>query len=66
MNGVWRITPWPAAPACTLYAQGRLPGKIMTALNERGKLTVTLSEKDGKITDLYLEGPTEVLKTYEL
>ena len=38
----------------------------MTALNEGGTLTVTLSEKDGKITDLYLEGPTEILKTFEL
>ena len=52
--------------ACTLYSQGRLPGRKMTALNEGGTLTVTLSEKDGKITDLYLEGPTEILKTYEL
>ena len=52
--------------ACTLYAAGKLPGKRLTALNEGGTLQVTLAEENGKISDLYLEGPTEVLKIYEI
>lgn len=52
--------------ACALYAAGKLPGKRLTALNEGGTLEVTLSETDGQITGLLLEGPAEVLRVYEI
>ncbi len=52
--------------ACTLWAQGRLPGNTLTAHNPGGTLTVTIGGKDGKVDTLYLEGPTEVVRVYEL
>ncbi|MBQ3193632.1 MAG: diaminopimelate epimerase [Oscillospiraceae bacterium] len=52
--------------ACVLYKQGRLPGGVLTAHNPGGTLTITIGEKDGRIDEIFLEGPTEVVKVYEL
>lgn len=52
--------------ACTLFKSGRLPGGKLTAINKGGTLQVTVSEDAGEITELLLEGPTEVLKIYEM
>ena len=55
-----------ASIAATLFSQGKLPQKKLTCHNQGGILEVTLEETDGTITDLYLEGPVEVLKIYQL
>ena len=52
--------------AVTLWTKGKLPGGVLTAHNEGGTLTVTVSGKDGQVEELFLEGPAEVLKEYEL
>ena len=46
--------------ACVLWAQGKLPGGYLTVENPGGTLAVTVSGENGSITDLLLEGPTEV------
>lgn len=51
--------------ASVLWAQGKLPGGILTACNRGGELTVTVEGKDGEITKLLLEGPAEVQKVYD-
>jgi diaminopimelate epimerase len=52
--------------ACVLWSKGLLPGGKLTAKNKGGDLTVTLGAEDGEITSILLEGPAQVLKTYEL
>ena len=55
-----------ASIACTLYRQGQLPGGVLTAHNRGGTLKVTISGEKGSIDSILLEGPTEVVKIYEL
>ncbi len=52
--------------AATLWAQGKLPGGVLTAENRGGTLKVTVSGVQGKVTSLLLEGPAEILKVYEI
>ena len=52
--------------AVTLFAQGKLPGKQLTCENRGGVLSVTLEETGGQITGVYLEGPAEIIKEYEI
>ena len=52
--------------ACTLFAKGLLPGGKLTAHNPGGTLGITLGEEAGQITSILLEGPTEVVKVYDL
>ena len=52
--------------ACVLYKKGMLPDGILTAHNPGGTLRVTIGEEKGQITSIQLEGPTEVVKIYEL
>ena len=52
--------------ACVLRLQGRLPGGVLTAHNRGGTLKVSLEEAEGTITRILLEGPTEVVREYEL
>jgi len=52
--------------ASVLWTQGKLPGGVLTCLNQGGTLTVTVSGENGKVTELLLEGPAEVLKAYEI
>ena len=42
------------------------PGDCLTVENPGGDLTVTITGADGQIDALFLEGPTEVVKIYEL
>ena len=55
-----------ASIASTLWAKGQLPGNTLTAHNRGGTLKVTVSGENGKIDSILLEGPTEVVKVYEL
>ena len=52
--------------ASTLWMMGRLPGGRLTAHNRGGVLTVSIEGSDGEISSIYLEGPTEIVKTYEV
>ena len=49
-----------------LWAEGKLPGGRLTVKNPGGDLTVTVESKSGEITALFLEGPTEIVKIYEI
>jgi diaminopimelate epimerase len=52
--------------AAALWTAGKLPGNRLTAHNRGGTLTVTIEGSDGIISSIYLEGPTEVVKVYEI
>ena len=52
--------------ACVLYKKGMLPDGVLTAHNPGGTLSVTVGEENGTITSIELEGPTEVVKIYEI
>jgi diaminopimelate epimerase len=52
--------------ASTLWMLGKLPGGRLTAHNRGGTLTVTIGGTDGEITSIHLQGPTEVVKIYEI
>ena len=52
--------------ASTLWLQGKLPGGVLTAHNRGGTLTVTIGGKDGEITSIHLQGPTEVVNIMEI
>ena len=52
--------------ASTLWKKGQLPGGVLTAHNRGGTLKVTVAGENGEITSILLEGPTEVVKVFEL
>ena len=52
--------------ACVLWAEGKLPGGYLTVENPGGTLAVTVSGENGKVTDLLLEGPTEITEIFDL
>ena len=52
--------------ASTLWMQGKLPGNVLTAHNRGGTLKVTIGGENGEINSILLEGPTEVVKVYEI
>ena len=52
--------------AATLWSQDKLPGGKLTLENKGGTLYVTVKGEKGRITTLELEGPAEILQTYEI
>jgi diaminopimelate epimerase len=52
--------------ASVLWAKGQLPGGKLTARCKGGTLHLTVNARESAIEDLFLEGPTEILKIYEL
>ena len=52
--------------AATLWMKGQLPGGHLTAQNKGGTLSVTITGENGVISAIDLEGPTEVVKIYEV
>ena len=52
--------------AVTLWLRGQLPGGKLVAENKGGTLTLNVEGKEGIVTALYLEGPTEILKDYDI
>ena len=52
--------------ACVLWKKGLLPGGKLTAHNPGGTLTITLGTEGEGITSIHLEGPTEVVRVYDL
>lgn len=55
-----------ASTAIVLWEKEKISGKKLTVLNQGGTLDVTIDNKDGKITAIYLEGPTEVAEIFEI
>lgn len=54
-----------ASTAVALWLQGRLPGGKLTAENPGGTLQIAIEGQEGIISAIYLEGPAEVLGTYD-
>lgn len=54
------------AAAVTLWAQGKLPNGFLTVKNPGGDLKITVEGKNGTVTGLFLEGPTELVKTFDI
>ena len=52
--------------AVTLWQKGRLPGNVLTAHNRGGTLKVAIRGKNGVVDSIELEGPTEIVKVFEL
>ena len=52
--------------AVVLWLTGKLPGGRVAVKNPGGTLTFEISGKDRRVEQLLMEGPTEVVKTYEL
>ena len=52
--------------ASTLWMQGKLPGNVLTAHNRGGTLKVTIGGENGAIHSILLEGPTEIVRVYEI
>ena len=52
--------------ASTLWMLGQLPGGRLTVHNRGGTLTVTVGGTKDEITSIHLQGPTEVVKIYEI
>ena len=50
----------------TLWAQGKLPEGRLTCHNRGGDLTVTVAGEEGEVRSILLEGPTEVVKVYDI
>ena len=49
-----------------LWTEGKLPGGCLTVKNRGGDLTVTILGQNGSVEELYLEGPTEVVKIMDV
>ena len=47
-------------------AEDKLPNGKLTVKNPGGDLKVTVSGKEGAVTELLLEGPTEIVKILEV
>ena len=52
--------------ACVLWLEGKLPGGHLKAHNQGGLLEVTIEGEGNAITSIMLEGPTEVVREYEV
>ena len=52
--------------ACVLWLEGKLPGGHLKAQNQGGLLEVTIEGEGKEITSILLEGPTEVVREYEV
>ena len=55
-----------ASTAVALWLREKFPGGKLTVKNPGGDLTVTVDGKNGIVSALYLEGPTEIVKIYNL
>ena len=52
--------------ACTLRKKGLLPGGHLTAHNPGGTLSVTLTGADNEVEELFLEGPTQIVRILQV
>ena len=52
--------------AVTMFLRGQLTGNHLTAHNRGVTLAVTLSAENGVVNSILLDGPTEIVKIYEV
>ena len=52
--------------AAVLWRQGKLPGGVLTAHNPGGTLKVVIDGEGEIVTAIELEGPTQIVRVYEL
>ena len=52
--------------AVVLWASDKLPGGKLIAENPGGTLHVTVEDENGTVTRLLLQGPTEIVKIYDM
>ncbi len=52
--------------AVTMFLRGQLTGNCLTAHNRGGTLRVTLGAENGIVNSILLEGPTEIVKIFEM
>lgn len=52
--------------AVAIWMQGKLPGGKLTVKNPGGDLIITISGEKNRVSSLLLEGPTEVVKIFEI
>jgi diaminopimelate epimerase len=55
-----------ASTAVVLWLQGQVPAGHLTVKNPGGDLGITIEGENGTVEKLLLEGPTEVVKIYEI
>jgi diaminopimelate epimerase len=55
-----------ASTAVKLWAEGLMTDGMLTVKNPGGDLTITLQSEHGELTAIFLDGPTELIKTYEI
>ena len=55
-----------ASTAVVLWLQDKLPGGHLIAENPGGRLEITVEGENSTVAGLYLEGPAEVLGTYDI
>ena len=55
-----------ASVACVLWKKGLLPGGHLTAHNPGGTLQVRIHGNEDTVEEIFLEGPTEIVKIYDL
>ncbi len=55
-----------ASTAVVLYKKGLVPTGQLVVQNPGGTLVVSIEAADGEIQKLYLEGPTEITKIYDM
>jgi diaminopimelate epimerase len=49
-----------------LWLKGLVPNGYLTVENPGGSLAVTISGENGIVRELTLEGPTEIVRQYDL
>ena len=52
--------------AAVLWLTGKLPGRVLTAHSRGGTLKIVIGGKDDTMESILLEGPTEIVKVFEL
>ena len=55
-----------ASTAVVLWHQGKIRDGRLTVENPGGTLAVTITGENGAVTELLLEGPTQIVKKYEI
>ena len=52
--------------AAVMYLRGQLPEKVLTAHSRGGILKITIGVEGNAVESILLEGPTEIVKVYEI
>ena len=52
--------------AAVMWLRGQMHGQVLTAHNPGGTLKITIGGEDGTVDSILLEGPTQIVTTYDL